>query len=81
MIFGALLLEFLPIYAQDPPLLPFELSKQSPTVIFGVMLILIMFVLPGGVASLIRAPDRADRAKPQPPEAGEAAVASQSAER
>jgi branched-chain amino acid transport system permease protein len=54
VIFGALLLEFLPIYAQDPPLLPFELSKQSPTVIFGVMLILIMFVLPGGVASLIR---------------------------
>ena len=54
VIFGALLLEFLPIYAQDPPLLPFELSKQSPTVIFGVILILIMFVLPGGVASLIR---------------------------
>jgi branched-chain amino acid transport system permease protein len=73
VIFGALLLEFLPIYAQDPPLLPFELSKQSPTVIFGVMLILIMFVLPGGVASLIRrvtAPivrnlNRPKREKPQ----------------
>ena len=47
-------IQFLPIYAQDPPLLPFELSKQSPTVVFGVILILIMFVLPGGVASLIR---------------------------
>jgi len=73
VIFGALLIEFLPIYAQDPPLLPFELSKQSPTVIFGVMLILIMFVLPGGVASLIRratAPivrnlNRPKREKPQ----------------
>jgi branched-chain amino acid transport system permease protein len=73
VIFGALLLEFLPIYAQDPPLLPFELSKQSPTVIFGVILILIMFVLPGGVASLLRratAPivrnlNRPKREKPQ----------------
>jgi branched-chain amino acid transport system permease protein len=74
VIFGALLIEFLPIYAQDPPLLPFELSKQSPTVIFGVILILIMFVLPGGVASLIRratAPivrnlNRPKRPKPEP---------------
>jgi branched-chain amino acid transport system permease protein len=73
VIFGALLIEFLPIYAQDPPLLPFELSKQSPTVIFGVILILIMFVLPGGVASLLRratAPivrnlNRPKRQKPQ----------------
>jgi branched-chain amino acid transport system permease protein len=54
VIFGALLIEFLPIYAQDPPLLPFELSDQSPTVIFGVILILIMFLMPGGVASLLR---------------------------
>jgi branched-chain amino acid transport system permease protein len=74
VIFGALLIEFLPIYAQDPPLLPFELSKQSPTVVFGVILILIMFVLPGGVASLIRratAPivrnlNRPKRPKPEP---------------
>jgi branched-chain amino acid transport system permease protein len=54
VIFGALLLEFLPIYAQDPPLIPIELAKQSPTVIFGVILILIMVLMPGGVAGLLR---------------------------
>ena len=54
VIFGALLLEFLPIYAQDPPLVPIELAKQSPTVIFGVILILIMVLMPGGVAGLLR---------------------------
>ena len=52
MIFGALLLEFLPIYAQDPPLLPFELVEAGPAVVFGVVLILIMLLLPGGVAGL-----------------------------
>ena len=52
VIFGALLLEFLPIYAQDPPLIPVELAKQSPTVVFGVILILIMILMPGGVAGL-----------------------------
>ena len=54
VIFGALLMEFLPIYAQNPPLLPFELSDRSPAVVFGVILILIMFVAPGGVAGLLR---------------------------
>ena len=54
VIFGALMLEFLPIYAQDPPLLPFELAKQSPTVVFGVILILIMVLMPSGVAGLLR---------------------------
>ena len=54
VVFGALMLEFLPIYAQDPPLLPFELAKQSPTVVFGVILILIMLLMPGGVAGLLR---------------------------
>jgi branched-chain amino acid transport system permease protein len=54
VIFGALMLQFLPIYAQQPPILPFEFSKQAPPVVFGVMLILIMFLLPGGVAGLLR---------------------------
>lgn len=54
VVFGALLLEFLPIYAQDPPLIPVELAKQSPTVVFGVILILIMLLMPGGVAGLLR---------------------------
>jgi branched-chain amino acid transport system permease protein len=43
VIFGALLLEFLPIYAQ-------EVSKQAPSVVFGAVLILCMFVLPAGAA-------------------------------
>ena len=54
VIFGALLLEFLPIYAQEPPLLPFGFSKQAPGVVFGVLLILIMLLVPGGVAGLLR---------------------------
>jgi branched-chain amino acid transport system permease protein len=54
MIFGALVLEFLPIYAQDPPLLPFEFSTQAPSVVFGAFLIAIVFLLPGGFGGLIR---------------------------
>lgn len=54
VIFGALLIQFLPIYAQDPPLIPFEFSKQAPSVVFGVLLILFMFVMPTGVAGLLR---------------------------
>jgi branched-chain amino acid transport system permease protein len=54
VIFGALLLEFLPIYSQDPPFGTFELSNQAPSVIFGAVLIVIMLLLPGGVAGLLR---------------------------
>ena len=54
VIFGALLLEFLPIYAQDPPLVPFDFSNQAPSVVFGAILIVIMFLIPGGVAGLVR---------------------------
>jgi len=54
VIFGALLLVFLPIYAQEPPLLPFGFSKQAPGVVFGVLLILIMLLVPSGVAGLLR---------------------------
>jgi len=54
VIFGALLLEFLPIYAQNPPVLDFSFSKQAPSVVFGVVLILIVLAAPGGVASLLR---------------------------
>jgi branched-chain amino acid transport system permease protein len=54
VIFGALLLEFLPIYAQKPPLLDSSFSKQAPSVVFGVVLILIVLAVPGGVAGLLR---------------------------
>jgi branched-chain amino acid transport system permease protein len=53
VIFGALLLEFLPIYAQNPPLIGFDLSKQAPGLVFGVMLIAIMFLMPAGVAGTL----------------------------
>jgi branched-chain amino acid transport system permease protein len=54
VIFGALLLEFLPIYAQDPPLLDADFARQAPAVVFGVILILIMVLFPGGAAGLLR---------------------------
>src|SRR5919199_1637457 len=46
-VFAALVYEFLPIYAQEPPLVSTGFSKQAPSVVFGVLLILIMFLLPG----------------------------------
>ena len=54
VIFGALRLEFLPIYAQDPPFIPVDLSKQSPPVVFGVILILLMFLARPGDGLLRR---------------------------
>ena len=53
VIFGALLLEFLPIYAQDPPLLHLRASRSSrrPSS-SGSILILIVLLVPGGVAGL-----------------------------
>ena len=54
MIFGALVLEFLPIYAQEPPVLHLSFAKQAGPVVFGVVLIVIVLLVPGGMASLIR---------------------------
>jgi branched-chain amino acid transport system permease protein len=54
-IFGALLYEFLPIYSQNPPLFSFEFADQAPSVVFGVFLIVIMLLLPGGFAHFFRA--------------------------
>jgi branched-chain amino acid transport system permease protein len=55
-IFGAALIEFLPIYAQ-------HISKQAPSVIQGLILIAVMLILPGGFAGLARLlDDRATRA-------------------
>ena len=54
VIVGALVLEFLPIWAQDPPLIHASFAKQASPVVFGVVLMLIVFLLPGGAASLLR---------------------------
>ena len=53
-IFGALLYEFLPIYSQEPPIGSFDFADQATPVVFGVFLIVIMLLLPGGVVSGIR---------------------------
>jgi branched-chain amino acid transport system permease protein len=79
VVFGALLLEFLPIYAQDPPVVPFSFAKEATPVVFGVLLIVIIFVLPGGVAGAFRrlarplnvALARRAKAAPPPPPAAE----------
>jgi branched-chain amino acid transport system permease protein len=53
-VFGALLYVFLPIYAQNPPLVSWDFSTQAPAVVFGAVLIVIMLLLPGGVAGALR---------------------------
>jgi branched-chain amino acid transport system permease protein len=62
-IFGALLYEFLPIYSQKPPLVSLEFADQAPAVVFGVFLIVIMLLLPGGVARFLQALARAARGR------------------
>ncbi len=47
LVVGALFVEFLPIWAQD-------VSQQAPSVIYGVVLIAVIFLLPGGASSLLR---------------------------
>jgi branched-chain amino acid transport system permease protein len=54
VIVGALVLEFLPIYAQEPPVISLDFAKQAGPVVFGVVLMLIVYLLPGGAASLLR---------------------------
>jgi branched-chain amino acid transport system permease protein len=54
VLFGAFVLEFLPVYSQSPPLISAEFSTQAPSVVFGAILIVIVFLLPGGFAGLLR---------------------------
>jgi branched-chain amino acid transport system permease protein len=44
---GAFFVEFVPLYAQD-------VSKQAPTVVYGLILVLVMFVAPTGATGLVR---------------------------
>ena len=53
-LIGAMIMQFLPIYAQDPPLLSGDLATQAPSVVFGLVLILVMFVAPTGIVGLLR---------------------------
>jgi branched-chain amino acid transport system permease protein len=53
VIVGAVILEFLPIYAQSPPILHLHFAKQAGPVVFGITLMLIVLLIPGGAAGLL----------------------------
>jgi len=47
IVFGALFIQFVPLNASD-------ISMQAPSVVYGVILLLVLFLLPGGAAGLLR---------------------------
>ena len=49
LIAGAIFIQFLPLWAQSV-----SKSPGAPAVVYGVILILVMILLPGGAAGLIR---------------------------
>jgi branched-chain amino acid transport system permease protein len=53
-LIGALIMQFLPVYAQDPPFISSEFATQAPAVVFGIVLIVVMFVAPSGLVGLLR---------------------------
>jgi branched-chain amino acid transport system permease protein len=52
-LIGAFLMEFLQFYAQDPPFTSADFTR-APSVVFGVVLILVMFIAPSGIVGLLR---------------------------
>jgi branched-chain amino acid transport system permease protein len=54
MIFGALFIEFVPVWAQN-------LNQSSPTVLYGVILIVVLYALPGGAGGVINSLGQASR--------------------
>ena len=54
MIFGALFIEFVPIWAQN-------VNKAAPSVIYGVILIVVLLALPGGAGGVIAMLGQASR--------------------
>ncbi len=48
-LFGAIFIQFVPNLADD-------LSKSAPAAIYGVLLILLMYLMPTGVMGLLRRP-------------------------
>ena len=67
LVFGAIFIEFLPLWAQGedlgsllPSFVVEETNKPGgPAIVYGVVLILLMFVLPSGVGGLFRRVGRA----------------------
>jgi branched-chain amino acid transport system permease protein len=58
-LIGAFAMEYLQIWADDLPFVSKEVSNQAPAVTFGVILILVMFLAPNGLAGLLRRLGRA----------------------
>ena len=62
LVFGAIFIAFLPLWAQGQDLgslLPGRIVEETqkpggPSIVYGVVLILLMFVLPNGVGGLFR---------------------------
>ena len=52
MLLGALFIEYLPLYAQD-------VSKSAPGVVYGLILLGVLFVMPEGAAGLVKKANRA----------------------
>jgi branched-chain amino acid transport system permease protein len=70
-IYGALFIQFVPNYAQ-------EISKAAPWAIYGVFLIVFMYVMPDGVAGFLRR--LGGRARPAQPAASVASKGGQHAQ-
>jgi branched-chain amino acid transport system permease protein len=47
LVLGAIFIQYVPIYTQ-------KISQQAPTVVYGLILIGLMFLLPGGVGGLLQ---------------------------
>jgi branched-chain amino acid transport system permease protein len=58
VLFGALFIEFIPNYADQLSDLFGESAKALPGAIYGVLLIGLMYVMPGGVAGALRSAPR-----------------------
>jgi branched-chain amino acid transport system permease protein len=58
-LLGAFAMEYLRIWAENPPFIDKDVSNQAPAVTFGVILILVMFLAPNGLAGLLRRVARA----------------------
>jgi branched-chain amino acid transport system permease protein len=54
MLIGALFIEFVPVWSQN-------LNQSSPTVVYGVILIVVLYALPGGAGGVIDALGQASR--------------------
>jgi branched-chain amino acid transport system permease protein len=55
VLFGALFIEFIPNYADQLSSLFGESAKALPAAIYGVLLIVLMYVMPTGVAGAVKA--------------------------